>query len=467
MAKLGGKGAWVAAGVALLVGLAVVPALSGAANAAPVAPAATTSTTSPWAYGGEGWSNGSVTIGNATLDWNSTFGWTVIFSVTPGASAGVWTLEEQRTLGITISASLTTPRVSDSYQYHGQEVDLAFANVTNQSTVYANGQPVPALGIVNASVAANGLIDESLRVSGGGVTHTESLHVTAVAQGSTSFTPSLGLIPLNLTGVSTWNSSAEASPSASWNVSYAFTGLNGSSLSGSQSGSLSAMAPVSVTGAKIVVVHPFSDHQVRVGVVLIVQGPFDCYDGFILVPHAFDLFGSAAHGYSSMQFGSAGVTAENLYLTPGPDGFAVTAADQTFASADTSVNALAGPSDSIPAASAPNSPGSTVEGQPMSVSQAHAIDRALTATPGASSPALSGLLVAGLVGLVVVAVVGTIGVIEWRSYARRRSKGGLVGGYGESWPNGVPPASAVPPGTYPPSGPQSGPGSAEDPSRRL
>jgi hypothetical protein len=104
----------------------------------------------------------------------------------------------------------------------------------------------------------------------------------------------------------------------------------------------------------------------------------------------------------------------------------------------------------------------------MSVSQAQAEANCLTDGCAAVSSATLGavgLLVVAV--LAIAAVVGTVVVIEWRSYARRRSRMGLIGGCGERWPNGVPPAAA---GAKPqnPMGPDSGgPAASEDPTRRL
>jgi hypothetical protein len=262
-----------------------------------------------------------------------------------------------------------------------------------------------------------------------------------------------------------------ATAAADWNLSWAWNeqGFNGTkgSGSGSHAGNLSGTFPVALTGYKVVINHGFDDHQVRVGVLLVVQGPFDCYDAFLLVPHDFDLFGGAAHGYDSLQFGSAGISGETLALSPGAGGYAVTAADQTFGSADTSINAMASPVTGV-APAATSSPGTTVQGQPMSVAQAQSEAQRLTNGAGSGTASvLGGALFAALIAAVVLLVVGTVGVIEWRSYARRKSKGGLVGGYGESWPNGVPPATAYPPTAQAPQGPMSGPGTVEDPNRRL
>jgi hypothetical protein len=464
MAKIGGTKVWVAAaGVAILMAFVAVPALSGAASAAPVMSTATTNPSTQWAYGGEGWSNNSLQYGDASITWNSSFGWTVVFTVTP-TSADTWMIEEQRTVGITIVSTYHGPNVSGTYNYHAQESDVAFANITNQSTVYVNGAAVPALGIDNASASVNASISEMVTKTVHGQTASASLDVMGLAQGAVSFSPSLGLIPLNLTGVDQWNSTATASPSASWNVSYAWadTGFNGTSGSGSgsKSGSLSGTGTVNLTGYKLHLATPqFTDHKSRVAVVLIVQGPFDVYDGFILIPHDFDLFGGGVHGYDSVALGSAAISAETLYVSSGPGGPSVTAAATTFGANDASVNTLAQPAVSPPAnggaPAAGSSPGGTVVAQPMSVQAANAEANCLThGCGGAAAAPMTGLVVA-LVGIAAVVVVGTVGVIEWRSYARRRSQKGLVGGYGESWPNGVPPASAVTPPQMPPSPEQS------------
>ena len=451
MAKFGGTKGWVAAaGVALLMAFVAVPALSGAANAAPVTSAVAVNPSTEWAYGGQGWSNNTLQYGNVTITWDASFGWTVVFTITPTAP-DTWMLEEQRTVGITIAATYSGPILHATYNYHGQESDVAFANLTNQSTVYVNGQPVPALGIDNASASLSGEITQAVTKTIGGHTASASLDVTGVAQVATSFSPSLGLIPLNLSGVNEWNSSAIGSPSASWTVSYSWAdqGYNGTmgSGSGSKSGSLSGSGPVNLTGYKVHIQPPvFHDGKGRTAIVLVVQGVFDNYDGFILVPHDFDLFGTAAHDYDATSYGSAAISAETLFVSAGPGGPMVTAASSTFGSNDQSVNALATPSPRVnPAANAasPGSPGQTVLAQPMSVSAANAEANCLTnGCGGAAAAGMVGSLLVALVGVAVALVVGTVGVIEWRSFARRQSQQGLVGGYSASWPNGVPPAAA-------------------------
>jgi hypothetical protein len=446
MLNLGRKSGWVAAGVVLMLALAIVPAVSSAASPSIVSGAAAATVSGPcsstgapsgsgghpsdtqWAYGGQGWSNWSFTFGNVTMSYNSSFGWTVVFTVISNATTGITMLEEQRTLGINVWANVTKPNVTVAYFYHAVEVDGAFANITNHSIVYVNDQPVPALGILNASTAACSAIEQTLRLTNQTATRIASLNVTGVAKASVAFSPSLGLIPLNLTGVYMWNSTSTASTAASWNISYAFTRLNGASGSGSKAGSLSGTTEISLTGYRCWAHHLFSDHKSRLGVTLILQGPFIGYDGFILLPRGFDFFGTAVHGYEPFGFGSAGISSEALYLSPGAGGLAVTAADQSFSAFDTGANAFAGPQFGFAPATS-SSPATTVYGQPMTVSQAHAVAQGLTSTPGSSAGApvrgvaavASGesLLVVVAV-VVVVSLVGTIAAVEWVAHSRRR-----------------------------------------------
>ncbi len=457
MAKLGGTKGWAAtAGVALLLAFVALPALSGAASAAPVASAVPADSSTQWAYGGQGWFNGSLQSNFGNISWTSSYGWTVVFTVTP-MGFGTWMVEEQRTVGITIAVTYTGPASTVAYNYHATESDLGFANVTNQSVVYVDGQPVPALGVENASASINASIAESISKTVAGHTASASLSVLGVGQASTSFSPALGLVPLNLSGINEWNSTATGSPSASWTVSYSWNdqGYNGTTASGSgsRSGSLSGTGTVSLRGMKVYLVPAFLDKKPRMSIILQVQGVFDNYDGFLWIPHDFDLFGTATHDYDSVAMGSAGISSETLYLSSGPGGLDVTAASSTFGTNDASVNALGAPvSETVPAAA--SAPGGSVLAQPMSVGQANAEANCLkNGCGGASAAAPVGGLLVALIGVAVAVVVGTVGVIEWRSYARRNSPKGLVGGYGESWPNGVPPAAAMSP---PPMGPVEG-----------
>ena len=468
MSKFGTTGTWAAVGIVVLLALAIVPAISGATS--PAQPSGTaiaaTTTSCPatgtqtgglssgpsdtqWAYGGQGWSNWSISFHNVTFSYNSTFGWTVVFTVVTNSTTGVTMLSELRTLGITVWANVTTPKFTAAYLYHAYEQDSAFANITNQSAVYVDGAPVPALGILNASVSACSAVNQALSVANATVTRNGYLNVTGMAQASVSFSPSLGLIPLNLSGVEEWNSSSTATTAASWNVSYAYLELNGTSGSGSRAGSLSGSYPVNLTGFKFEARHSFWDRKPRVGVFLVLQGPLDCYDGYILIPRAFDFFGTAVHGYDPFGFGSARISSENLYVSPGPGGLAVTAADQSFGAVNTGINGFAQPYTLVASDAALNSPSATVQGQPMPVSEAKTLNHELATTPtmspaqplhGSTLLGSSDDLLAVLVGTVAVVVVGVVATVAWISSSRRRAATG---------PSAVVPAGAASPETPP------------------
>ncbi|MGC2205685.1 MAG: hypothetical protein WA719_07180, partial [Thermoplasmata archaeon] len=436
MAKIGGTKGWlVLTSVAVLMALAVVPAVAGAAGASPAPISAADSPSNQWAYGGVGWSNGSTAFGNDLVTWNASFGWTVIFTAT-NTTANTVQIEEQRTVGISLTETFAGPTTQASYSYQAHESDVAFANLTNHSTVYENGVPVAALGIDNDSTQIAGAIAESISVTTSGVTKTASFDVTGTAHTSAQFTPSLGLIPMNLSGATMWNSSSTINPSGSWNITWAwanngFLGQNGSGTRYSN-GTVDTSGTVNLTGYDVTTHYPvpvFGDHQQRQAVVLLIQGPLGNYDAFVFSPDGFNLFGTEAHAYDSQSLGSATISAETLYVSSGPGGPEVSAASTTFGANAQAVSTLGTPVNGNAPAASP-SPGTTVTGSPMSVNQAQAESNCLANGCSATASAVSGF--GGLVivaTLAAVAVVGTLVVVEWRSYARRRSRTGLIGGY--------------------------------------
>ena len=441
-----------AIGLGLLLAFVVVPALTGAASAAPTASPPPTNAPSAWAYCGNGSWNHTMTNGNVTRSWNATFAWCTIFRVTP-TSPGNATLELNRTMAVSVAASLTSPNLTLAYAYHAQEQDAAFANVTNGSTVYSGGQPLAALGIVNASAFDNSSIQESIHATHGTATASASLLVQGNAAASVAFTPSLGLVPLNLTGVSTWNATAAANASAAWSIDWAWshTTFDGqtSSASASREGNLSGTFPVFLSGYQVGTtgLH-FSDHATRMGVVLTIQGPLDVRDGFVFLPHGFDLFGGAAQGFDGDSMGSATVqSAESLYFSPGLHGPRLTAAATGFGADDSAISGSG--FDSVSTVSATGtSPSGTVLAQPVSVAQAQAESSQMLVPTGVSGsaahPRLAGLLI-GLAVAAVAVVVVALGVVGANKYSRRkasqRSGEGVVGyAFG-----GVPPGVVSPP----------------------
>lgn len=419
-----------AVGLAALVGLALAPALTGSASAAPAIQAsATTNATTQWAYGGQGYSNGTTTIGGSTLTWHAAFGWTVVFTETNTSNSTVL-LEEQRTVGVNLSASFAAPNVSASYTYFGSASDTAFVNLTDNATVDSAGVAVPALGIANESLSARSTVREAMLVANAGRGHSAYFNVTGTADAEIAFAPALGLLPLNLSATPHWTATANATPSANWSFAYAWSdhGWNGTvgSGSGSSAGNWTTTGPVYLSGSVVGSHYPYRNLVPRAAVVLAIQGPVDAYDGFVLVPHGFDLFGGAVHGFDRDGFGSASVgygASETLFVTSSARGPIVRAAATSFAATDGTFSGLGpAPLGAAPAASSSTAPGGTVYAQPMSVAaaqaQADCLQGACPATGGATLLG-GGLLAVGVIALAVVAIAGTGTALAWRARSRR------------------------------------------------
>jgi hypothetical protein len=454
----------VGATVLMVAGLFLV--FAGTSAAAPVSAAASGSVSAgpAWAYGGTNTTSGTESIGPVNVSWTVTVGADVIFTATPTV-ANTTELHAQRTVGVSIALTVTGPKGTLTYNYKAVEADSAFANVTNASRVDVSGSMVPALGIDNASFHANASLTEAAVAKGTHASAGAYLNATAVAEAKVGFVPSLGVVPLNLTGVSSWNSTAEASPSAAWNVSfnYHLRGWNGTNASGAvtHNGSWKASGPVDLYGQVYAGELPrFHDHGDRLGIVIVVTGPADLYDGFIVVPHGFDPFGGAAQPYADHSMSDVAVSGETQFVTRGHLGVrSFSAGEMRFGGASGAVPLVA------PATAQPigNGVGGAVVEQPESVSTAQSQSHCLQFGCSGAAPWFSGLLAAAVIGGLIAAVAGAVGVVEWRSYARRKHRATqLVGGYGETLANGVPPAVANPPVPAPsaPSGPsiESGPG---------
>ena len=459
------KNPWLVGGATLVMLGALLVSMVGGVGAAPVAPAATSSTA--WAYGGSNTtSSGTVTVGNLTVSWSTSISVVEIFNATPtGPSTTELSLQRTVSVSVSVSAHLTNGS-SASIDFSALEVDNAYANVTNASTVYVGASPVPALGLDNSSLNAHASVAESAVVHVGPRSAFGYFNASGALASSVQFAPSFGLVPLNLTGVTAWNSTTVASPHAAWNFSYDynFNSWNGTTASGhgAANGSWATTAVLALTGEVVTAGIPhFSDHHARSAIVLLISGGADLYDGFVVVPVGFDLFGSGsvALGAHAGGLGAATISSDELFLDHGQvraDSF--TAAQVTVGTSGT-VGLVTGVAGAHPSA---GTAAGTVTEQPESVSaaqqQAHCLQFGCSAAPW-----FSGMVAFAVIGALIAAVVGTVGVIEWKSYARRKnSSNQLVGGYAAGLTNGVPPAAVNPPAVVPPAvnGPETptGPG---------
>ncbi|HTW55333.1 MAG TPA: hypothetical protein VMG36_02650 [Thermoplasmata archaeon] len=458
------KTPWLVGGATLVLLGSLLVTMVGGVSAAPVGPAASSSTL--WAYGGSNSTNGTISLPGETISWNTSFSVVVVLNST-ATGPNTTELSLQRTVAISVTGSVTLTNGSyGAVSYKGLEVDNAYANLTNASTVYVLGAPVAALGLDNSSVAAHASVAESAVGKIGNRSAFAYFNASGALASSVQFAPSFGLVPLNLTGVSAWNSTTTASPKAAWNFSYDynFLGWQGTTGggSGSASGNWSGTYELALSGEVVTVSIPrFSDHVNRTAIVLGVTGGADLYDGVIVIPHGFDLFGGATMPFVAHTggLGAATISSDELFLVRGhvrPASF--TASEVTFGASGT-IGMLSGSGSMAPAASDASG---TVVAQPESVSAAQQQAHCLQFGCSSAGPWFGGAVALAVVGALVAAVVGTVGVIEWKSYARRKnSSTQLVGGYAAGLANGVPPAALAPPTAQPPAnGPEtpSGPG---------
>jgi len=457
-------GTWATLGVVVAMVL-VIPVLAATAGAAPVAPAGPTtaaiaagSASQQWAYGGQKWVNVSVQVGNASYQSHAFFGWQVIYTATNTSNSTV-ELEAQRTMAADLFAQFNGSHVSGNLSVRGHESETGFANLSTTAQVYENGTPTSAVGLTNASTQASANLSEAYSLTVAGHTASGHLSVQGSSQSAVAFTPSFGLVPWNVAPNTTWNSSAMYAASGSWSIAYqwANVGLFGTTANGSgnPTGSVSGTGNVSLSGADLGNITLANGRTVPV-IAIVVAGPFDDVDGFILVPHAFAIFGAGAHAWAHGSLAAEDVATDrlDLALDAAHHRAQVLASASSYQGTDDSL-APSGSAALTTQSAAPSPSSALVQGQPETVPAAqHAAACLQTGCSGANGAAGS-ILPLLVVGLVAVAVVGTVGVVEYRAWSRRKSGGQLVGGYSQQVPasvQGIPPPPSGPTPPNPPSG---------------
>ncbi len=428
--------------VAALMALTVVPVLAASASAAATPAATSAGTSSQWAYGGQGSDSGRLTLGAYNLSWNGSATVDVVYNAT-NVSANITELTATRTVVVSVTASYSGPNASWTYDFRAAEQDHAAAYVTNAANVslVPGGTVVPALGLINASLAANASVAASVAGTLDGKSASAYLNASGWAKAQVALSPALGLIPLNLTGVSGWTSSSNASGSAAWNLSWsyvdhAFNGTGGSR-TGDVNGTWSTATEVTLNGRVAPSSYVWNDHRARTAIGLALNGPFDLHDGFVLVPHGFDLFGGAdARGLGGYGLGSADIASEYVFVNTGRiSARSVTAANLTASAATPDAlvgdSVAASPAVALPQASSATP---TVWAQPMSPAAAEQQATCAYSGCGGGSNLLGGLVVPLAIGAVVA--VAAIALI-----ASRRPRKGTAADV----PLGAAPAGVVPP----------------------
>ena len=452
MQNRGTKGRLLSVAAVALLALAVVPALavSASASATPLAANPAAGASREWAYGGEGWNAGGITVGPASLTWNASAGAVVIYNAT-NTSATTTELTATRTVMERLTATYSAPKVSWTYQFKVLEVDHAYANLTDQANVtLTNLSVVPALGLENASIHGNVTLAASLvgHTPNGSVS--DYLNVSGWADAQVAFAPALGLVPLNLTGVTGWESTADATGSAAWNISWAFQnhGWNGTSrnASGYISGTWSTATAVTLFGHIAGTYARWVDHRLRTALALGLTGPFDLYAGIFLVPHGFDLFGGGTEAYAGSGLGTTVTTTGYVFVSNGPRYlYAASFSAANFTAGTSTPDAYAISSGAGPAATPAAGADPTVWEQPESLAAAQGQQNCfVTGCPSTSNPLGGLLLPLAIAGLAVAVIVGVV--------LSRRSRG--PGGKVADTPLGSTSAamSTAPMGPTPPTG---------------
>ena len=410
-----------------LLALMIVPAFASSASAAPIAPSAAAAATGEWAYGGEGTYAASHTLGPISYAVHATAGLDVILNAT-NTSANVTELTASRTLVVTVSETYTGPLSSWAYGFKFAEDDFASANVTNAANVtLSGGASVPALGLLNASLHGNVSLAAYLTGSSGGRTMSDYLNASGWARGQVSMAPALGIVPLNLSGVSSWHAMALATGSAAWNVTWnlADHGWNATTTNagGSINGTWTATTDVFLYGHVAGNSTRWSDHRPRTAVGFLLTGahrspgPFELYGGFFLLPSGFDLLHGSANAVTTAGLGSSTIAASYVYLSHRDHLTARSASAANLTTgASTPYGAATVVTGAVPASS---SPGTTVWAQPMSPQAASSQANCLQFGTGcpATPKTLGGLFLAlGLAA--VVAVVAAVLVLGRRAGGR-------------------------------------------------
>lgn len=319
------------------------------------------------------------------------------------------------------------------------ETTYDWANFTTNGTVDENGIGVPAIGILNANSSIHANLTEStfaaVRETTSGPVIERSKYLTAalVSDASVSFSPELGLIPLNLLSVSpssaTWTSSSSYTALGSVRSTYYFVFhgpvvLNYTVGPTTTSETFTPSGNVSLTGSFASPSGvPFKSIGTVPAVQLTVVGPFTVREGIILIPQAADLFGVLTQPWSADQASAVAASVAAIDFRPyygGHLGLIASSRTYTLSSANPAnvtgptenatddVTDLAGPSASNPVTS------TTLQAEPETVSTARSDSSCLVAGSCSSilpSPryfiwiAAAGVVVAGAAGLIAVVVI--------------------------------------------------------------
>ena len=419
--------------VAVALGLLMV--CVGGMSTANATSGAATGTGSVWAYGVVRTVDvsGHNAIGGYEYQGSALIGFSAILNESTSVG-GNFSLSVVRTMGVAISILYCIPNChlplfTASLHYRAWENTSAIANLTTTATVVDPTGSAPALGLRSESGALTAGVRESTQYANrSAVLLSRELWANLSASETLALHPALGLIPLNLTGVSSWNATSAFTASGGYNWSWALD-RSGSTIGPHPlwNGSSSGPKTLNRSGNVTVFGNFTPGSTVRLAgatydaINLTVEGMFVLRDGVVLVPAGANLFSGASTPWSSGQFGAANVSYTHLDVTDhvasGRLGL-VAAASMWRASTSVPALAIAGPS-SGPAIATDSATPTYVQAEPESPQQAQADQKCLASGIGCPTLPASPRGPFGVVVLAAVAVVAAALVAVATAQRRR------------------------------------------------
>jgi hypothetical protein len=415
-----------------------------------------------WAYGGQGAFNEQISTNgfvNASYQIHAYLAFSVVLTQT-NTTNQTFTLEAVRTVDLSFFAQGCAPSCGQpvreiNVSLMGSERDRLFGNFTLGGNVTENGTPVPALAILNAQADLSANLTEAshwtLSRRGPASNGSVALSAQRTAQGSLTFTPALGLVPLNVTPDTSWSSTSQYASQGSDSVACQWSvvlGTHANAGNCSASRQLSSNGTVGLNGeergATDVV---FGDEHAR-ALSLEVEGlqGWRTTDGMLFLPGSEELWDDGTLGPVSAGFAS--LSTEQVDFGTGLGHLGIIASSLAYEGIlPASVPGGAPGSGAQDGVALPGAlPVWTVNGTPESVQEAQCVSSgcAQGTSPGPASTGAMGLPLGMLAVAGGLAVAGALvaGVLVARRPPRRgsaRTPGPALGASGPWSPQ--PPAS--------------------------
>lgn len=414
----------------------VIPA--GVVGAATVTPASTP--IGSWSYGAAR----TVTVGpvHAADGWTyqgtATFGYTVTVYLN-NTSTNDFELTVHRTVGASFSIQFCLPSCSSptnwvNLSYRAYQSAVAFSNFTTQGTVTEGAQSVPAVALLNSTVAVvenvTEVADAFLPIDGWVGVHTFYLAGEISGSSTVEFAQGLGLFPLNLVPGSAWSSTSSFAATGSAAYSYYYHAYR--PLKTTTVGPVSGPISFNASGSVTIEGSYASGSTVEFGgvaypaITLTVIGPFSVSEGVIFVPLVADVFGGSSLPWAGNASAATNVAQSNvdvkfvdgrLHIIASSLKYSTTSANP----ADT-VSSTAG-TGLTPAGTASNPVSTTViQGEPETSQQAGATQQCITGGSGCPLPQSVAPPRSYLGAIVVIGAIATIGALIAVAVVSRQRK---------------------------------------------